>query len=142
MRKGVICLQTIEKSVESSLSSLETGAGEVIESPLRLQHSTLCKRSSEAGLVAPFIYATLIFMMLFDFGVLGVVPDLISLAGAGVIITCGSYIAIREHLQDTRQRNDVSGRLILIISSAPSCIEYDHAGNAPRHNRQGCSHCR
>ena len=99
-------------------------------------------RSREAGLVAPFIYATLIFMMLFDFGVLGVVPDLISLAGAGVIITCGSYIAIREHLQDTRQRNDVSGRLILIISSAPSCIEYDHAGNAPRHNRPGCSHCR
>ena len=51
-------------------------------------------RSREAGLVAPFIYATLIFVMLFDFRVLGVVPDLISLAGAGVIITCCSYIAI------------------------------------------------
>lgn len=58
-------------------------------------------RSSDASLVAPFIYATLIFVMLFDFGVLGVVPDLISLAGTGVIITCGSYIAIREHRQGT-----------------------------------------
>ena len=58
-------------------------------------------RSSDASLVAPFIYATLIFVMLFDFGVLGVVPDLISLAGAGVIITCSSYIAIREHRQGT-----------------------------------------
>jgi len=56
---------------------------------------------SDASLVAPFIYATLIFVMLFDFGVLVVVPDLISLAGAGVIITCGSYIAIREHRQGT-----------------------------------------
>lgn len=58
-------------------------------------------RSSDASLVAPFIYATLIFVMLFDFGVLGVVPDLISLAGAGIIISCGSYIAIREHRQGT-----------------------------------------
>ena len=58
-------------------------------------------RSSDASLVAPFIYATLIFVMLFDFGVLGVVPDLISLAGATIIICCGSYIAIREHRQGT-----------------------------------------
>jgi len=44
VRKPVTCLQTIEKSVESSRSSPENGVGEGIESPLRLQHSTLCKR--------------------------------------------------------------------------------------------------
>jgi drug/metabolite transporter (DMT)-like permease len=54
-------------------------------------------QTSNASLIAPFIYATLIFVMLFDFAVLGVVPDVISLAGAGIIITCGSYIALREY---------------------------------------------
>ncbi|MGB1873159.1 MAG: DMT family transporter [Candidatus Puniceispirillaceae bacterium] len=58
-------------------------------------------RSSDASLVAPFIYATLIFVMLFDFGVLGVVPDFVSLAGTGIIIAGGSYIAIREQRQTT-----------------------------------------
>ena len=47
VRKRVIRLQIIEKSVESSRSSPETGAGEGIESPLRLQHSALCKRYSQ-----------------------------------------------------------------------------------------------
>jgi len=37
VRKRVIRLQIIEKTVESSHSSPETGAGEGIESPLRLQ---------------------------------------------------------------------------------------------------------
>jgi hypothetical protein len=36
-------------------------------------------------------------MMVFDFAVLRVVPDVISLAGAGIIVTCGSYIAWREY---------------------------------------------
>ena len=47
VRKRVICLQTIEKSVESSRSGPETGAGEGIGSPLRLQHSSLCKHFSQ-----------------------------------------------------------------------------------------------
>ena len=37
MRKRVIRLQIIEKVVEGSRSSPETGAGEGIESPLRLE---------------------------------------------------------------------------------------------------------
>jgi len=56
-------------------------------------------RAGEASLVAPFIYATLVFVALLDLVVLGVVPDVISLIGAGIIIACGSYIAIREHRQ-------------------------------------------
>ena len=47
VRERVIRLQIIEKIVESSRSSLETGAGEGIESPLQLQHSALCKRYSQ-----------------------------------------------------------------------------------------------
>ena len=43
----VAYFQTIEKIVESSRSSPETGAGEGIESPLRLQHSALCKQYSQ-----------------------------------------------------------------------------------------------
>ncbi|MEC7211664.1 MAG: DMT family transporter [Pseudomonadota bacterium] len=56
-------------------------------------------RAGEASLVAPFIYATLVFVVLMDLAVLGVVPDAVSLSGAGVIIACGSYIAMREHRQ-------------------------------------------
>ena len=44
VRKRVIRLQIIEKSVESSRSSPETGAGEGIGAPLLNQHSTLSKR--------------------------------------------------------------------------------------------------
>ena len=56
-------------------------------------------RAGEASLIAPFIYATLVFVMLLDLLVLGVVPDAISLAGAGIILSCGVYIGIREHWQ-------------------------------------------
>ena len=60
-------------------------------------------RTSNASLIAPFIYATLIFVMLFDFAVLRVVPDVISLTGACIIITCGSYIAWREYRMRQRE---------------------------------------
>ena len=60
-------------------------------------------RTSNASLIAPFIYATLIFVMLFDFAVLRVVPDVISLTGACIIITCGSYIAWREYRMGQRE---------------------------------------
>ena len=60
-------------------------------------------RISNASLIAPFIYATLIFVMLFDFAVLRVVPDVISLTGACIIITCGSYIAWREYRMGQRE---------------------------------------
>ena len=56
-------------------------------------------RAAEASLIAPFIYATLVFVVLLDLIVLGVVPDAISLTGAGIILSCGVYIGFREHLQ-------------------------------------------
>ena len=59
-------------------------------------------RAGEASLIAPFIYATLVFVVLLDLIVLGVVPDAISLTGAGIILSCGVYIGFREHRQRRR----------------------------------------
>ena len=56
-------------------------------------------RVSEASLIAPFIYATLVFVVLLDLIVLGILPDAVSLAGAGIILSCGIYICFREHRQ-------------------------------------------
>lgn len=53
-------------------------------------------RAGEASLVAPFVYATPVFVVLMDLAVLGVVPDSVSLSGAGTIIACGIYIGFRE----------------------------------------------
>ena len=59
----------------------------------------LSMRANDASLVAPFIYATLIFVVLLDLLVLGVVPDLVSFTGMTIIIASGCYIALREHRQ-------------------------------------------
>ena len=56
-------------------------------------------RAGEASLIAPFIYATVVFVVLLDLIVLGMVPDAVSLAGAGIILSCGVYIGYREHRQ-------------------------------------------
>ena len=56
-------------------------------------------RASDASLVAPFIYSTLVFVALMDLAVLGVVPDMVSVGGMAIIIASGSYIALREHRQ-------------------------------------------
>lgn len=51
---------------------------------------------ADASFVAPFSYATLIFAALYDFGVFGVVPDWISVLGAGVILAGALLLAVRE----------------------------------------------
>ncbi len=63
-------------------------------------------RAGEASLIAPFIYATLVFVVLLDLIVLGVVPDGVSLAGAGIILSCGVYIGFREHRQRRHPAQD------------------------------------
>ncbi len=63
-------------------------------------------RAGEASLIAPFIYATLVFVVLLDLIVLGVVPDGVSLAGAGIILSCGVYIGFREHRQRPHPAQD------------------------------------
>ena len=65
-------------------------------------------RASDASLVAPFIYATLLFVGGLDFVILGVQPDATSLLGGAIIIAGGSYVAIREHRQRHPSRQDRS----------------------------------
>ncbi|GGH22870.1 EamA domain-containing membrane protein RarD [Cribrihabitans marinus] len=57
---------------------------------------------ADASFVAPFSYATLIFATLYDFGAFGVVPDAISLTGAGIILAGALLLAWREARQGRR----------------------------------------
>jgi len=56
---------------------------------------------ADASFVAPFSYATLIFATLYDFLGFGVIPDWITLTGAGVILTGAAVLAWREGRQKT-----------------------------------------
>ncbi len=56
-------------------------------------------QAGDPSLSDPFIYATLVLVVLLDLIVLGVVPDAVSLAGAGIILPCGVYIGFREYRQ-------------------------------------------
>lgn len=51
---------------------------------------------ADASFVAPFSYATLIFATLYDFGVFAVVPDAVSVVGAGTILAGALLLALRE----------------------------------------------
>lgn len=50
----------------------------------------------DASFVAPFSYATLIFAALYDFLGFDVVPDAVTLLGAGIILTGAAILAWRE----------------------------------------------
>ncbi|MEL7262920.1 MAG: DMT family transporter [Pseudomonadota bacterium] len=54
---------------------------------------------ADASYVAPFSYATLIFAAIYDVVFYGVIPDAITLAGAGIIIAGAALLAWREGLQ-------------------------------------------
>jgi drug/metabolite transporter (DMT)-like permease len=51
---------------------------------------------ADASFVAPFSYATLIFATLYDFGVFAVIPDAVSVVGAGTILAGALLLALRE----------------------------------------------
>lgn len=51
---------------------------------------------ADASLVVPFTYSALIFATLYDLAVFGVVPDAVSILGAGVILTGAGLLAARE----------------------------------------------
>jgi drug/metabolite transporter (DMT)-like permease len=53
----------------------------------------------DASFVAPFSYATLIFAALYDFMGFNVVPDSITLLGAGIILAGAAILAWREGRQ-------------------------------------------
>ncbi|MBY5933930.1 DMT family transporter [Tateyamaria omphalii] len=54
---------------------------------------------ADASFVAPFSYATLIFAALYDIAFYGVIPDGITLLGAGIIIAGALLLALREGRQ-------------------------------------------
>lgn len=51
---------------------------------------------ADASFVAPFNYTVLVFAALFDLAVFGAIPDLVSVAGAAVILTGALVLAWRE----------------------------------------------
>ena len=51
---------------------------------------------ADASLVVPFSYATLIFATLYDLAIFNVIPDAVSITGAGVIVAGGALLAWRE----------------------------------------------
>lgn len=51
---------------------------------------------ADASFVAPFSYGTLIFAAVFDAMFYGVVPDVVTLLGAGIIIAGAAMLALRE----------------------------------------------
>jgi len=51
---------------------------------------------ADASFVAPFSYATLVFATFYDFAGFGVVPDMVSLFGAGIILGGAALLAWRE----------------------------------------------
>ncbi len=57
---------------------------------------------ADASFVTPFSYVTLIFAALYDAVIFGVIPDKISILGAGIILTGASLLAWRE-----RQRQSI-----------------------------------
>ncbi|WP_299296261.1 EamA family transporter, partial [uncultured Tateyamaria sp.] len=60
---------------------------------------------ADASFVAPFSYGTLIFAALYDTIFYGVIPDGITLLGAGIIITGALLLAWREGRNARRQRD-------------------------------------
>ena len=68
-------------------------------------------RNSEAGLVAPFEYTTLILATIWGFAFWGEVPSLLAAAGIMLILGAGIFIAVREAKINVRpMARRISGR--------------------------------
>jgi len=63
---------------------------------------TLAARNGEASMVMPFDYLRLPFVALLELTILGVVPELASLVGGGIIAAAAIYMARREARIRTR----------------------------------------
>lgn len=58
---------------------------------------------AEANLLSPFNYTGLLWSMLFDVTIFGLVPTVTTLVGAGLIIASSSYIVHRENKERTKK---------------------------------------
>lgn len=61
-------------------------------------------RRADASFVTPFSYLTLIFATLYDRVIFGVVPDWVSILGAGIIVSGAALLAWRETVLRRRTR--------------------------------------
>jgi len=53
-------------------------------------------KSADASFAVPFFYTTLVFAAAYDFGLFGVIPEMLSWVGAAVIIAGALFLAYRE----------------------------------------------
>ncbi len=68
-------------------------------------------KRAEASFVAPFSYATLIFVTFYDFGAFNAVPDAITLIGAAIIVGGAALLVYREARASSGSRGETSTRL-------------------------------
>ena len=62
-------------------------------------------KGTETTFIAPFFYSTLVFVMILDLVLFGVIPDVISLIGASLIILGGIFISLRINFRVFDWRN-------------------------------------
>ncbi|MGJ3258458.1 MAG: DMT family transporter [Rhodospirillales bacterium] len=61
-------------------------------------------KSADASFTVPFFYTTLVFAAVYDFGLFGVIPEVLSWLGAAVIIAGALFLAYRERQLQRRAR--------------------------------------
>ncbi|WNJ99439.1 DMT family transporter [Thalassospiraceae bacterium LMO-JJ14] len=64
-------------------------------------------KSADASFAVPFFYMTLVFAAAYDFGLFGVIPEMLSWIGAAVIIAGALFLAYRE--RQLAMRRNVCG---------------------------------
>ncbi|MEM7197634.1 MAG: DMT family transporter, partial [Pseudomonadota bacterium] len=62
----------------------------------------LAFRSTQASILAPFNYVSLLYSILWGFLFFNELPDMATLAGATIIIGSGLYVWYRERQQENR----------------------------------------
>lgn len=63
---------------------------------------TLAHKYASPPVVAPIIYTSLLWALLFDYFIFSIAPSARMLTGAGVIILCGLFVVHQERKQSTR----------------------------------------
>jgi drug/metabolite transporter (DMT)-like permease len=68
--------------------------------------TVLAFRATDVSAVSPFRYSIIVFAFVFGVAIFGEVPDPISLAGIGIIVTAGLYMLHRERIRRLGQPAD------------------------------------
>ena len=60
---------------------------------------TLASQRAQSATIAPIIYTSIVWAIIFDFVFWGTIPTLKLLVGGCIVIACGLYITWREHIK-------------------------------------------